>query len=136
MMKKVRFLPIGASMMALGVLLGAVAAHSLEKSISAHYLDVWKTASTYFLYNGIAFMAVGIFANNMQEKCCSFRGINLAFIGTYIFSVSLWVLALNEMIHPSLKILGAITPIGGVLMIVGWGLFGLDSYKWLKTNVK
>lgn len=136
MMKKVRFLPVGASMLALGVLLGAVAAHSLEKSISAHYLDVWKTASLYFLYNSIAFIAVGIFAINMQEKCCSFRGINLAFIGTCIFSVSLWILALNEMIHPSLKKLGAITPIGGVLMIVGWSLFAADSYKWLKSNVK
>lgn len=136
MIKKHNYLPLGATMLAIGVLLGALAAHSLEKKLSIHYLDVWKTASSYFLYHGIAFMGVGIFAINKMEKSCSFRGIHLAFIGICVFSISLWILSLNEILNPSLKKLGMITPFGGVLMIVGWLLFTVDSYKALKSDVK
>ncbi len=136
MIKKQNYLSLGAAMLAKGIMLGALAAHSLEKKLSMHYLDVWKTASSYFLYHGIAFMVVGIFAIFKMEKCCTFRGIHLAFIGICVFSISLWILSLNEILNPSLKMLGMITPIGGVLMIIGWLLFAVDSYKSLKSDIK
>ena len=108
--------------LALSIALGAMGTHALEPRISAHYLDVWKTAGTYFAYQALALMAA--------STMVSFNAwIKTSIVGSWIFSGSLWVLALNELLSPSLKILGAITPIGGVLMIVGWAGLGCKLYS-------
>ena len=108
--------------LALSIALGAMGAHALEPRISAHYLDVWKTAGTYFAYQALALMAA--------STMVSFNTwIRTSIVGSWIFSGSLWVLALNELLSPSLKILGAITPIGGVLMIAGWAGLGWKLYR-------
>ena len=108
--------------LALSIALGAMGAHALEPRISAHYLDVWKTAGTYFAYQALALMAA--------STMVSFNTwIKISIVGSWIFSGSLWVLALNELLSPSLKILGAITPIGGVLMIAGWAGLGCKLYR-------
>ena len=52
------------------------------------------------------------------------RGILLLFIGTLVFSVSLYLLALT-----GVKVLGAITPIGGLLQLAGWAMVALDARK-------
>ena len=108
--------------LALSIALGAMGAHALEPRISAHYLDVWKTAGTYFAYQALALMAA--------STMVSFNTwIKTSIVGSWIFSGSLWVLALNELLSPSMKILGAITPIGGVLMIAGWAGLGWKLYR-------
>jgi uncharacterized membrane protein YgdD (TMEM256/DUF423 family) len=108
--------------LALSIALGAMGAHALEPRISAHYLDVWKTAGTYFSYQALALMAASNFATSKAW-------IKTSIIGSWIFSGSLWILALNEILSPSLKILGAITPIGGVLMIAGWAGLGWTAWR-------
>jgi uncharacterized membrane protein YgdD (TMEM256/DUF423 family) len=55
--------------------------------------------------------------------------IKITIIGTFIFSVSLWFLALNELISPALRKLGAVTPIGGLLMIIGWTMIGIHQLR-------
>jgi uncharacterized membrane protein YgdD (TMEM256/DUF423 family) len=108
--------------LALSIALGAMGAHALEPRISAHYLDVWKTAGTYFAYQALALMA----ASSLGRANA---WIKTSIVGSWIFSGSLWVLALNEWLSPSLKMLGAITPIGGVLMIVGWAGLGWKLWR-------
>jgi uncharacterized membrane protein YgdD (TMEM256/DUF423 family) len=46
--------------------------------------------------------------------------LRMLFAGSFIFSVSLYLLALNKLISPAFKILGAVAPIGGLLMIAAW----------------
>jgi uncharacterized membrane protein YgdD (TMEM256/DUF423 family) len=108
--------------LALSIALGAMGAHALEPRISAHYMDVWKTAGTYFSYQALALMA----ASSMVSINA---WIKTSILGSWIFSASLWILALNELLSPSLKILGAITPIGGALMIVGWAGLGWKLWR-------
>jgi len=108
--------------LALSIALGAMGAHTLEPRISPHYLDVWKTAGTYFSYQALALMAA-------SSRVSVNAWIKTSILGSWIFSASLWVLALNELLSPSLKILGAITPIGGVLMIVGWAGLGWKLWR-------
>ena len=111
-------------MMAVSIALGAMGAHTLEDAISPRYLDVWKTASLYFALNGLGFMAISASAPSTKGLY-----IKITIIGTFIFSVSLWFLALNELISPALRKLGAVTPIGGLLMIIGWTMIGIHQLR-------
>jgi len=129
---------LGAFMFAMGVAMGALGAHGLEGKISDHYLDVWKKASEYWMYSALGTMSVTAFVHNKDQNEAlansffRFGGLlTWAILGSFIFSISLWVLAMNEIWGSELKKLGMITPIGGVMMIVAWVLIG---FKVLKIN--
>jgi uncharacterized membrane protein YgdD (TMEM256/DUF423 family) len=129
---------LGAFMFAMGVAMGALGAHGLEGKISDHYLDVWKKASEYWMYSALGTMSVTAFVHNKDQNEAlansffRFGGLlTWAILGSFIFSISLWVLAMNEIWGSGLKKLGMITPIGGVMMIVSWVLIG---FKLLKIN--
>ncbi len=123
-MKTNKHIGLGCLMIATTVALGAMGAHTLEDAISARYLEVWKTASLYFALNGLGFLAIANIAPTIKGL-----HIKLIILGSFIFSVSLWILALNEILSPALRKLGAITPVGGVLMIIGWTLIGLNQLR-------
>jgi len=123
-MKTNQLIGLGCLMIATTIALGAMGAHTLEGAISARYLEVWKTASLYFALNGLGLLAISNIAPTI-------KGLHtkLIILGSFIFSVSLWILSLNEILSPSLRKLGAITPVGGVLMIVGWTLIGINQLR-------
>ncbi len=123
-MKPHQLLGLGCLMIATTIALGAMGAHTMEGSLSLRYLEVWKTASLYFALNGLGLIAIANIAPTIKG-----RYIKLIILGSLIFSVSLWILALNEILSPSLRKLGAITPVGGVLMIVGWTLIGIHQLR-------
>ncbi len=123
-MKTNKLIGLCCLMIATTVALGAMCAHTLEDAISARYLEVWKTASLYFALNGLGLLAIANIAPSIKGL-----HIKLIILGSFIFSVSLWILALNEILSPSLRKLGAITPVGGVLMIVGWTFIGLNQLR-------
>lgn len=123
-MKTNQLIGLGSLMIATTVALGAMGAHTLEDAISARYLEVWNTASLYFALNGLGLLAIANVAPTLKGL-----HIKLIILGSFIFSVSLWMLALNEILSPALRKLGAITPVGGVLMIVGWTLIGMSQFR-------
>jgi len=111
-----RFALVAGSVYGLfAVCLGAFGAHALSSSLSTEMQAVWHTAEQYQFYHALALLAVGI----LMRQGLAGRAIQTAAwcftTGTLIFSGSLYVLALS-----GVKILGAITPIGGVLLIAGW----------------
>jgi uncharacterized membrane protein YgdD (TMEM256/DUF423 family) len=96
----------------LAVGLGAFGAHGLEPILEKNgTADVWKTASLYHLVHAVVLL---ILAFHSKPFVWSFRCFA---VGILIFSGSLYVLALSN-----LKWLGAITPLGGLALIVGWFL--------------
>jgi uncharacterized membrane protein YgdD (TMEM256/DUF423 family) len=114
----IAMLKIAAFYVFLSVALGAFGAHALEERVTPHYLDVWKTASLYLMVHGISvLLLLTISANNVTSALALNRAAIILLIGAGIFSSSLYLLVLSE-----IKILGAITPIGGVLLLIGWGL--------------
>ena len=123
-MKTNQLIGLGCLMIATTVALGAMGAHTLEDAISARYLEVWKTASLYFALNGLGLLAIANIAPTIKGL-----HIKLIILGSFIFSVSLWILAFNEIFSPTLRKLGAITPVGGVLMIAGWTFIGLNQLR-------
>ena len=121
---------LGASLGALAVLLGAFGAHSLPKYLAA--IDVsgveavrrlanWETAARYQMYHALALLVVGLLAQQRSKRCLHLAGLAM-FVGTLIFSGCLYALVLT-----GVKVLGAIVPIGGMLLIVGWVALGVGS---------
>lgn len=107
----------GAVLAGSAVALGAFGAHALKSSLSAEYLAIFETGVRYQMYHGLALLVLGAYPAQR-------RGPIWLLIGTLIFSVSLYALALS-----GVKVLGAVTPIGGVLQLIGWGLVVLDARK-------
>jgi len=103
----------GALLAAAGVALGAFGAHGLKALLSPEALGWWQTAVQYQMWHAIGLVAIG--AAPMART----RGPAwMLAAGTAIFSGSLYAMALSDV-----RWLGAITPIGGVLMIGGWAWF-------------
>ena len=106
------YLMIGSLFCMLSVMLGAFAAHGLKSRVSEYAIGIFKTAAEYQMVHGLALIAIAILIK---------WGMNLSWAGgffiagTVLFSGSLYLLALTGM-----KWLGPITPIGGVLFILGW----------------
>ena len=101
---------IAALFGAAGVALGAFGAHGLKNILSANdSLEVWRTASSYHLYHALLLLWL---AGRYNSHRWAFICIG---VGVFLFSGSLYTLALT-----SAKALGAITPLGGLLLIAGW----------------
>ena len=113
-MKKILTIAAVSGMTA--VMLGAFGAHGLKKVISPEMLEVYKTGVQYQFYQTFALLAVGILMHLSPSKALKWSA-NLFVIGILLFSGSLYALAVTD-----IKILGAITPFGGVTFIAGWVL--------------
>lgn len=108
----------------LGVALGAFGAHGLKKILSSDMLTIWHTAVEYQFYHTFAIALTGVLMLLLPQTIL-LRFSALAFIiGTVIFSGSLYTLALTN-----IRWLGAITPIGGVALIIGWFLLAYSLWK-------
>ena len=106
---------LGAVLAFLAVGAGAFGAHGLEGRLSADDLDTYQTAARYHMYHALALLAVGWLTAQSPNR--AFRVAGWLFIlGTVLFSGSLYVLTLS-----GVRWLGAITPLGGLLMLAGWG---------------
>jgi len=101
---------IAALFGACGVALGAFGSHGLRPLLEANQtMEVWRTASVYHLMHAMVLLALAGFVERRRLS------IGLFASGILIFSGSLYVLAVSQ-----LKWLGAITPLGGLLLIAGW----------------
>ena len=95
---------------ALAVALGAFGAHGLKQVVTdPHLLEVWDTGARYHLVHAVALLGVAAHPNSP-----AWAG-RLFLLGTLFFSGSLYAMALTDV-----RILGAVTPIGGVCFIAGW----------------
>ena len=109
------FLAIASFMMALGICFGAFGAHALKSILDEHMLKIYNTGVQYQFYNTLGlFIATFIYALKPDSKKV-FISLILIVVGMCIFSFSLYFLTIL-----SIPILGAITPIGGSLLIIGW----------------
>jgi len=110
------FLAAGALYGAAGVMLGAFGAHALAARLSESNLAVWQTAVTYQLTHALALLLVGVLVRQSGSGNAALGIAGWGFlIGVVLFSGSLYLLALGGP-----RVLGPITPVGGVAFIVGW----------------
>jgi len=118
-----KFLIMACLLMATAVSLGAFGAHGLKKIISVDMLVIYQTGVQYQFYHALGLLGVAFIAHINSTKLVNIAG-NLMFTGVLIFSGSLYLLVILN-----LKWLGAVTPIGGVLMVVSWVLLAWSIFR-------
>lgn len=104
----------------LAVIFGAFGAHALKKSFSEEQLKSFETGVKYQMYHALLLLMVGFNFNldNSVEKYM----VYCFTLGTFLFSFSIYGLALSASKGKKLRFLGPVTPIGGLLLVLGWGL--------------
>lgn len=109
----------------LGVGFGAFGAHALKARLTPDLLAIYRTAVEYQFWHALALLAVGLLAMSRPGPLLSASGWCFTF-GILLFSGSLYALALS-----GVRLLGAITPIGGLLFLVGWVLLSVHAARTL-----
>ena len=118
----------GSILAMLAVVLGAFTTHTLSEMISPVQLASFRTGVRYQFYHAFALLLLGVI--QQQNPTISYKGVGRFFIiGTLLFSLSIYLLATKDLTHISTKILGPLTPIGGLSLILGWGQMIWLSYK-------
>lgn len=109
------------------IILGAFGAHSLKKVLSIDELTTFETGVKYQIYHALFLLFLGI-NQSISEK--TKRTIFLLIsIGVFMFSGSIYLLATMSITNINFKPFGIITPIGGLLLILGWGIFSMQFLK-------
>ena len=112
---------IGAVGAALAVIAGAFGAHALADRLGAHALSLWETAARYLMYGSLGLILLGLAEGARPHRFYGAAGWALV-LGTGGFSGTVFALALGAP-----RVLGAITPLGGLGMIAGFLLFALAA---------
>lgn len=119
---------VGAVFMALAVGMGAFGAHALKDRLDEYSQGIWEKAVFYHFVHAIGILLVSLFgrAGMLSASGAERVGWLLAF-GIVLFSGSLYVLAVS-----GVRILGAVTPFGGVAFIIGWILLAYEATRGVK----
>ena len=111
---------IGAVYGLVAVILGAFGAHALKKIISVDKLASFETGVKYQMYSALFLLIVGYI---LKFETPSEKWISILMIaGTFIFSVSIYLLAFNEVAAIPSKVIGPVTLLGGLMMIISWAM--------------
>ena len=119
------FLLSGTTFSALAVAIGAFGAHSLQKTLEANNrLETFETGVKYQFYHAIALLFLGLYIQQCENKTLLTTSGYSFILGIIIFSGSLYTLSLTN-----IRILGAITPLGGLAFIIGWICLAINIVK-------
>lgn len=121
---------IGALYGLLAVIFGAFGAHALQKSFSEDQLKSFETGVKYQMYHAIVLLILG-FNLNLTTTIETYM-IYCFILGTFLFSFSIYALTLSASKGKKLKFLGPVTPIGGLLLALGWSLL---LYSFIKNII-
>ena len=118
-----RFFLHGTLFALLAVAAGAFGAHALRARLTPDLLAVFETAARYQMYHALALLAVAWASTRWPGREVRLAGW-LFTIGILVFSGSLYLLALS-----GVRWLGAITPLGGLCLLAGWGALALAAWQ-------
>ncbi|WP_041933309.1 DUF423 domain-containing protein [Gloeothece verrucosa] len=118
------FLMIGAILAGLSGAAGAFASHALKERLTERMLQIFETGTKYQMYHALALLLVAVLLTRPEIPQNLLTAAGIAFIaGVALFSGSLYALSLS-----GIKWLGAITPLGGIAFLVGWGCIVAASW--------
>lgn len=118
------FLLSGAILGCLGVAIGAFGAHKLKPFLElSNRVGTFETGVQYQFCHAIALILIGIIAEKIEHPAINYAGYAML-TGTIVFSFSLYILCLTGITK-----FGAVTPIGGFLLIIGWLSLAIAVFK-------
>lgn len=116
-----KILITGAVLGVTAIILGAFGAHALKKVLNAEQLVSFETGVRYQMYHALFLLFLGnLSLLTLKEKSVIFY---LAIVGVVLFSGSIYLLSTSGITGLKTKILGPITPIGGLFLIISWLYF-------------
>jgi uncharacterized membrane protein YgdD (TMEM256/DUF423 family) len=121
---------VGALLGLLAVIFGAFGAHLLKKTFTSDQLNSFETGVKYQMYHALLILMLSFNLN--LETSLEKSIIYCLVIGTILFSFSIYGLCITASKGKKMKILGPITPLGGLFLVIGWGLL---FYSFIKNFV-
>ncbi|MGK0256064.1 MAG: uncharacterized membrane protein YgdD (TMEM256/DUF423 family) [Arcobacteraceae bacterium] len=123
------FMIIASFMMAITIAIGAFGAHGLKPYLDEYSSGIYQKAVSYQFYNTLGLFFISFVSYLLPTSTKIIKSFYFVLSGTLIFSFSLYILALSKILW-----LGAITPIGGAFMIIGWILCGYCIIKEIEID--
>jgi uncharacterized membrane protein YgdD (TMEM256/DUF423 family) len=107
----------------LAVALGAFGAHGVQGRVDAQSYHVWNTASRFQFYHGLALLGLAAFEARFAPRTVGYVR-TLFLLGMLCFCGSLYLLATRDILGTAAltRVLGPITPLGGLLFLAGWAV--------------
>jgi uncharacterized membrane protein YgdD (TMEM256/DUF423 family) len=118
-----RFCMLAALLLALATLVGALGAHALKPRLAADRYEVLQTAVLYQFLHSLGLLGLGLLSDRLRQPLLH-ASAWLVFVGVMFFSGSLYLLLAGAP-----RMLGALTPIGGLCLIGGWSLAALGMLR-------
>jgi uncharacterized membrane protein YgdD (TMEM256/DUF423 family) len=109
------------------IILGAFGAHALKKVLTLDQLATFETGVKYQMYHALFLLFLGL--NNHLTSKTKKTILILTILGIIFFSGSIYLLATNSLTSFDFKVIGIITPIGGLLLIVAWSILMIQFLK-------
>ncbi|MBQ4913611.1 DUF423 domain-containing protein [Maribacter sp. MMG018] len=121
---------IGALFGLLAIIFGAFGAHALKKSFNAEQIASFETGVKYQMYHALVLLMIG-FNLNLETSLEKYM-VYCLIVGTFLFSFSIYGLCISGAKGNKWRFLGPVTPLGGVLLVIGWGLL---LYSFIKNFI-
>ena len=115
-----KYFKVGVIFALTSVILGAFGAHLLKDLLSADELSSFKTGVRYQMFHALGIIILSLNTNKFTDKLN--RVLQIMSFGVILFSFSIYLLSLQNILNIKLSFLGVITPIGGLFLISSWML--------------
>jgi uncharacterized membrane protein YgdD (TMEM256/DUF423 family) len=118
----------------IAIILGAFGAHGLKNVLTIEQLSTFETGVRYQIYHAFFLLFIGTTTLINQKLKKTIHSLTIT--GVLLFSGSIYLLATNSLTSIDFKIIGFITPIGGIFLIISWFLLFFDLIKPVKKKNK
>ena len=122
-----KIISTGAILGMIAIILGAFGAHALKKIVPIEALSTFETGVKYQMYHALFLVFLGL-ATELSKKAQKII-YNLVVFGVIFFSGSIYLLATKSLTSFDFKAIGIITPFGGLLLILAWGILIFNLTK-------
>lgn len=112
---------LGSLLFITAIILGAFGAHALKDLLSIEKLQSFEVGVRYQFYVSIVFLLFGLLNEKIPFNLSGFFIFQI--VGIFMFSGSIYLLSLEQILSLNLKFLGPVTPLGGLMLILGWIIF-------------
>lgn len=110
-------------LIALATISGAFGAHALKGTLSPERLDIYETAVRYHFFHALGLLVIGLAARAIDAPMLRWSAV-LVVVGIVLFSGSIYALSFSAP-----RVLGMVTPVGGVALITGWIVFAVAMFR-------
>ena len=129
-----KLITIGALFGMIAIVLGAFGAHALKKVLLPEELITFETGVRYQMYHALFLVLIALLTD-LSEKTKK-TIYYLVVFGVVLFSGSIYLLATNRLTSFDFKVIGFVTPIGGLLLILAWGVLLFNFRKKKPTKIE